>query len=281
MSSLRGAAGPNETNRIISKVPLPIAARSDKGYNEIMDESFLDYLKRVTDEIREIQKNSEAESKARAAESKARMDRFGEWLAKSSAEFDQRIRENNEQMRKSREEFDRDLKKSREEFNQRLREREEEARKSREEFDKSMAEISRNLGGIGNTQGEIAEDLFRRNAQAALNDYGIHIEQVHHNLRATGRREYDIVAVNAEQAVVIEIKTKLKAKDVEKFLQTQLPQFKSAFPEFKDHAVYGGVGALVMSEEQEMELSAMGLFVFTQGEDGIAHVRKPENPIIL
>lgn len=210
-----------------------------------MDESFLDYLKRVTDEIREIQKNS-------AAESKARMDRFDEWLAKSSAEFDQRIRENNEQIRKS-----------------------------REEFNKSMAEVNRNLGGIGNTQGEIAEDLFRRNTKAALNDYGIPIDQVHHNLRATGGREYDIVAVNAKQAVVIEIKTKLKARDVEKFLQTQLPQFKTAFPEFRNYAVYGGMGALVISKEQELELCGLGLFVFTQGEDGITRVRKPENPITL
>ena len=221
-----------------------------------MDESSLDYLKRVTDEIRESQKNS-------TAESKARMDRFDEWLAKSSAEFDQRIRENNAQIRKSREEFDRDI------------------RKSREEFNKSMAEVNRNLGGIGNTQGEIAEDLFRRNTKAALNDYGIPIDQVHHNLRATGGREYDIVAVNANQAVVIEIKTKLKARDVEKFLQTQLPQFKSAFPEFRDYAVYGGMGALVISKEQELELCGLGLFVFTQGEDGIARVRKPANPIIL
>lgn len=221
-----------------------------------MDESSLDYLKRVTDEIRESQKNS-------TAESKARMDRFDEWLAKSSAEFDQRIRENNEQIRKSREEFDRDI------------------RKSREEFNKSMAEVNRNLGGIGNTQGEIAEDLFRRNTKAALNDYGIPIDQVHHNLRATGGREYDIVAVNANQAVVIEIKTKLKARDVEKFLQTQLPQFKSAFPEFRDYAVYGGMGALVLSKEQELELCGLGLFVFTQGEDGITRVRRPENPITL
>ena len=228
-----------------------------------MDDSFLDYLKRVTDEIREIQKNSAEESKARAAESKARMDRFDEWLAKSSAEFDQRIRENNEQIRKSREDFDRDIKKSREEFN------------------KSMAEVNRNLGGIGNTQGEIAEDLFRRNTKAALNNYGIPIDQVHHNLRTTGRREYDIVAVNANQAVVIEIKTKLKAKDVERFLQTQLPQFKSAFPEFRDYAVYGGMGALMISKEQELELCGLGLFVFTQGEDGITRVRKPENPITL
>ena len=89
------------------------------------------------------------------------------------------------------------------------------------------------------------------------------------------------MAVNAKQAVVIEIKTKLKAKDVEKFLQTQLPQFKSAFPEFRNYAVYGGMGALVISKEQELELCGLGLFVFTQGEDGITRVRKPANPITL
>ena len=263
----------HETNFIISKVPFPIVVSPNKEYNGITDNSFLDYLKQVTDEIREIRKNSEAESKAKLT----RMDRFDEWLAKSSAEFDQRIRENNEQIQKSREEFDRDLKKSREEFDQRIRENNEQIRKSREEFNKSMAEVNRNLGGIGNTQGEIAEDLFRRNTQAALNNYGIPIDQVHHNLRATGGREYDIVAVNANQAVVIEIKTKLKARDVEKFLQTQLPQFKSAFPEFRDYAVYGGMGALVISKEQELELCGLGLFVFTQGEDGITRVRKPKN----
>ena len=246
-----------------------------------MDESFLDYLKRMSDEIREIQKNS-------AAESKAKMDRFDEQLAKSRQEFDQRIRENNEQMRKSREAFDRrmrereeEARKSREEFDQRMRENDEQLREFREEFKKSIGEINRNLGGIGNTQGEIAEDLFRRNAKPALNDYGMHIDTVHHSLRATGAREYDIVAVNADQAVVFEIKTKLKAGDIAKFLQTQLPQFKSAFPEFKDYTVYGGVGALVMSKEQEIELSGMGLFVLTQSEDGITRVTGPKEPLIV
>ena len=246
-----------------------------------MDQSFLDYLKRMSDEIREIQKNS-------AAESKAKMDRFDEQLAKSRQEFDQRIRENNEQMRKSREAFDRrmrereeEARKSREEFDQRMRENDEQLREFREEFKKSIGEINRNLGGIGNTQGEIAEDLFRRNAKPALNDYGMHIDTVHHNLRATGAREYDVVAVNADQAVVFEIKTKLKAGDIAKFLQTQLPQFKSAFPEFKDYTVYGGVGALVMSKEQEIELSGMGLFVLTQSEDGITRVTGPKEPLIV
>ena len=246
-----------------------------------MDESFLDYLKRMSDEIREIQKNS-------AAESKAKMDRFDEQLAKSRQEFDQRMREREEEARKSRAEFDQrirenneQMRKSREAFDQRMRENDEQLREFREEFKKSIGEINRNLGGIGNTQGEIAEDLFRRNAKPALNDYGMHIDTVHHSLRATGSREYDIVAVNADQAVVFEIKTKLKAGDIAKFLQTQLPQFKSAFPEFKDYTVYGGVGALVMSKEQEIELSGMGLFVLTQGEDGITRVRGPKEPLIV
>ena len=246
-----------------------------------MDESFLDYLKRMSDEIREIQKNS-------AAESKAKMDRFDEQLAKSRQEFDQRMREREEEARKSREAFDQriredneQMRKSRAEFDQRMRENDEQLRKFREEFKKSIGEVNRNLGGIGNTQGEIAEDLFRRNAKPALNDYGMHIDTVHHSLRATGSREYDIVAVNADQAVVFEIKTKLKAGDIAKFLQTQLPQFKSAFPEFKDYTVYGGVGALVMSKEQEIELSGMGLFVLTQSEDGITRVRGPKEPLIV
>ena len=45
--------------------------------------------------------------------------------------------------------------------------------------------------------------------------------------------------------------------------------------------MYGGIGVLVMSEEPEMELSGTGLFVLTQGKDGITRVRKPKSPIVL
>ena len=52
----------------------------------------------------------------------------------------------------------------------------------------------------------------------------------------------------------------------------------SAFPQYEAYQVYGGIGALVMSREQEAEVAAMGLFVLTQGEDGAARLRKPKNP---
>ena len=217
---------------------------------------------------------------------------FNRRLEASRAEFDQRIREEKEERKKSREKFDRELKASREEFDQRMREEKEERKKSREKFDREleesrkrsereMAELRRAIGGIGNVQGEIAEDLFRRNVQAALKSLGIQIESVRHHIKVAGVGEYDVVAVNGSQVVVFEIKNKLKGHDITRFLETQLTKFKEVFPEFKDHKVYGGIGALVMSEEQEAEAVSKGLFVLTQGEDGIAHIQGPKNPIIL
>ena len=171
-------------------------------------------------------------------------------------------------------EFNRRLKESQDRFDRRLEE-------SRREFDRKMAELQKNIGGIGNIQGEIAEDLFRRNVLAALESLGMHMDSVFHNLKVPGFRQYDVTAVNGTQVVVFEIKNKLRPDDITRFLQTQLPQFKEAFPQFKDHKVYGGVGALVMSREQEAAAAAKGLFVLTQGMDGIAHIQEPKNPIIL
>ena len=149
---------------------------------------------------------------------------------------------------------------------------------SRAEHKRWMKQADKRWGDIANVQGEIAEDLFRRNAAATLHAHGIQVDEVHHHLKGPGTREYDVVAVNGSEAVVFEIKNKLRSDDATKFLGTQLPQFKTAFPQYEAYQVYGGIGALVMSREQEAEVAAMGLFVLTQGEDGTARLRKPKNP---
>ena len=149
---------------------------------------------------------------------------------------------------------------------------------SRAEHKRWMKQADKRWGDIANVQGEIAEDLFRRNAATTLHAHGIQIDEVHHHLKGPGTREYDVVAVNGSEAVVFEIKNKLRSDDATKFLGTQLPQFKTAFPQYEAYQVYGGIGALVMSREQEAEVAAMGLFVLTQGEDGTARLRKPKNP---
>lgn len=259
-------------------------------YNEVMAESFLDYLKRLTDEIYAMQKSSEA----RIDRLTERMDRSREEFDRRSEEFDQRSKEfdrrseefdrRSKEFDRSREEFDRSCK----EFDRRSQERAREAaeadrrfREYREESQRRMDDINQRMGGVNNVQGEIAEDLFRRNIKKALKEFDMDMDEVYHNLKAPGVGEYDVVAVNGSEAVVVEIKNKLKANDIRKFYEIQLPRFKTAFPQFTNYKVYGGLGALVMSDEQETEIAAMGLFVLTQGRDGIARVKKPKIPIIL
>ena len=228
-----------------------------------------------------------------AASFEEKLDRLADQLAHSSEEFDQRLKASEEWLKKSREEFDQRLKaseewlkKSREEFDRRLTEhqrRMDEADKQRAESAKQWAEHQRwmersdkHWGDIANVQGEIAEDLFRRNAATALRSHGIRVDDVYTNLKVPGVREYDIVLVNGREAVVLEIKNKLRSDDITKFVHTQLPQFKTAFPQYERYQVYGGIGALVMSHEQEAAVSEAGLLVLTQGEDGAAHLKKPE-----
>ena len=224
----------------------------------------------------EHQRRMDEADKQRAEADKQRAESDKRW-EKSCAEHQRRMDEADKQ----RVESDKRWEESRAEHQRRMDEADKqraEAAKQWAEHKRWMKQADKRWGDIANVQGEIAEDLFRRNAAATLHAHGIQVDEVHHHLKGPGTREYDVVAVNGSEAVVFEIKNKLRSDDATKFLGTQLPQFKTAFPQYEAYRVYGGIGALVMSREQEAEVAAMGLFVLTQGEDGAAHLRKPKNP---
>ena len=210
-----------------------------------------------------------------AASFEEKLDRLADQLARSSEEFDQRLKASEEWLKTSREEFDRRHTEHQRRMDE-VNKQQAEAAKQWAEHQRWMKQADKRWGDIANVQGEIAEDLFRRNAVTALRSHGIQVDDVYTNLKVPGVREYDIVLVNGREAVVLEIKNKLRSDDITKFLHTQLPQFKTAFPQYERYQVYGGIGALVMSHEQEAAVSEVGLFVLTQGEDGAAHLQKPE-----
>ncbi|MDM8565457.1 hypothetical protein QUF74_07365 [Candidatus Halobeggiatoa sp. HSG11] len=141
--------------------------------------------------------------------------------------------------------------------------------------DKKMAEMVTQLGGIGNIQGDVAEDLFRRNISDLLAQYGIHINQVITNLK-TIKSEYDIVAINENKVIVLEVKNKLTSHHIKHFLKKQLPKFKQEHIAFVKHKIYGAIGSLVISEHLEKQAEKAGLFVLTQNKNGGASiVNKP------
>ena len=154
-------------------------------------------------------------------------------------------------------------------------------RRRMDDLARSLKATNDRLERQGFVQGEIAEDLFRRNLPSLLSGYGITEEQVYRNAHMPGRRQYDLVAVNGSLVFVFEVKNKLRENDIKRFCDLQLPDFKRVFPIYRDHTVYGGIGALVVKDEMQAQAEKRGLFVLTQGENDSAKLHEPKRPWVL
>jgi hypothetical protein len=137
--------------------------------------------------------------------------------------------------------------------------------------------IGEQLGNMGIVQGEIAEDLFYRNTKEVFRKKGFDFQTVKRNLKKKGVKEYDIVAVNSGEVLVIEVKNKLDYRMVDKFIEKRLPQFKKVFPEYRDFKLLGGIGALVVKDEVGRYAEKAGLYVLTQTDDGGAALWNRKN----
>ena len=167
------------------------------------------------------------------------------------------------------------------EWRESLQESIEYGRRRMDDLARSLKATNDRLERQGFVQGEIAEDLFRRNLPSLLSGYGITEEQVYRNAHMPGRRQYDLVAVNGSLVFVFEVKNKLRENDIKRFCELQLPDFKRVFPIYRDHTVYGGIGALVVKDEMQAQAEKRGLFVLTQGENDSAKLHEPKRPRVL
>jgi len=136
------------------------------------------------------------------------------------------------------------------------------------ETSKELRATLKALGDLGLVQGEVAEDLFYRNVKGLFGPRNIHFERIRRNVKVKGRGEYDIVADNKGQVLVIEVKNKLNRRMVDEFMQKKLPRFKILLPEYQGRKILAGIGALVVKDDVGRYAEKAGLFVLTQTSDG-------------
>ncbi len=118
---------------------------------------------------------------------------------------------------------------------------------------KTVEQVTTQLGDMGNIQGDVAEDLFRRNIVPSLAERGIRVDNVGFHVTMPGTAEYDIVAENGKEVVVLEVKNKLSSRHIRRFLNVQPPRFKREFPVDADYKIYGAISSLIVSEALEQE----------------------------
>ena len=157
----------------------------------------------------------------------------------------------------------------------------EEAEKRQQEADRRQKEIDRRLeetrrqmqdtdqrlkktDELFNSQwGKLVESLVEGDLVALLQERGITVESTHP--RVSGRRngehyEFDVLAINGEEVVVVEVKTTLRSEDVTHFLG-KLARFTEYEQVWKGKKIFGAVAYLKTDASVQAYAERQGLFV--------------------
>ena len=111
--------------------------------------------------------------------------------------------------------------------------------------------------------GKLVESLVEGDLIRLLNERGIAVERTQQ--RVSGRKknlnyEFDIIAVNGEEIVVVEVKTTLKSEDIRHFI-SKLDHVREWLPEFHEKKVYGAMAFIHTEENVITHAQNSGLLV--------------------
>ena len=179
-------------------------------------------------------------------------------LCASQKETDEQMKKTDEQMKKT----------------------DEQIKETDKQMKKTDIRIDKIIGDFGNRWGKLGENLIKGSLVQRLNDRGIKVERVITNAK-NGSSEFDIIAINGTETVVVEVKATLDPSDVRKFTES-IKQFKTLWPEFKDKTIYGAMAFLIRANRQADGLAQkQGFFVISATGDVIIQNKKDFQPKIF
>ena len=111
--------------------------------------------------------------------------------------------------------------------------------------------------------GKLMESLIEGDLIKLLKDKNIAVHRVSsriHGIYDNQEYEYDLIAHNGNEIVIVEVKTTLRVKYVNKFVE-DLKKAKERMKEYENFNIYGGVAFLRSEEESAKYAESMGLFV--------------------
>ena len=184
---------------------------------------------------------------------------------------DKQMEKDRKEMQKNREQMEKDRKKNREKMEKNREQMEKDREKDRKALYKAV-------GDLGNSFGQLGENLVRGHLAERLKERGIEVEQVVSNLK-NEKAEFDFVAINGKEIVVVELKSKIGLNDVKKFLSV-IKDFKGMWPRLtKGKKVYGAMAFFVSGRPLAIDRAKKeGFFVISATGDVIIKNKKNFQP---
>jgi len=135
--------------------------------------------------------------------------------------------------------------------------------KQNEEAKQRLAQLEKTVGGIGNNNGDMAEEFFFNAFRKDKIFMGEQYDRIHRGYFSSVdpyRNEFDIVFFNGKNIAIIEVKYKARQENVDiEHLVSRLEHFKKYAKEYKNHNLYLGVAAMSFESGLATKLHKRGI----------------------
>ena len=180
--------------------------------------------------------------------------------------------------RRRREEDQRDWEKRREEDRRDWEKRRE---ADRRDWEKQMSDLSKNLGGIGNSLGDLTESMFINRLWEKFSEIGIPVTRQNERVKFGDRNkrvlaEVDLFIENGECAIAVEIKTKMEIEFVKDHLQ-RIEIVRRYLDERGDkRKILGAIAGGIVPKNVMNYAQKQGLYVVVQNGESVSIADAPQ-----
>ena len=215
--------------------------------------------------LMETRKNSE--------ESNRRMEESNKQLKASIEQSNRRMEESNKEFKASMEESNKEFKASMEESDKRMEQ-------SSQELKKLVADVTKNLGGLGNTLGKLTEALLSSELWKKFVELGYEFSRQSQRYQFVENRrviaEADFWLENGEYAMAVEVKTELTLDDVKMHLE-RMDVIRRYMDSHGDaRKMIGAVAGGIVAANVASFAHRNGFYVVVQSGDAIAVADRPD-----
>jgi len=132
-----------------------------------------------------------------------------------------------------------------------------------------MKELRQEIGGIGKSQGEVAENYFYNAIKRNMQLLHIDLREIERNINKYNKdsgikEEYDLVLTNSNVIVLVEIKYKMRKNYIQKFHDIKIPNFRKLYPEKKDFTILGAIAAFSFDKDCIEQAKEYGFLILTR-----------------
>ena len=136
--------------------------------------------------------------------------------------------------------------------------------------DAKLDRLAEMYGGVGNSQGAVAEEFYFNSLSANPVLGGVRFDWVDKNItrsRAGVTDEFDLLLVNGRTVYVVEVKYKAHENDLRRLLDDKAANFRRLFPEYADREARLVLAAFHVHDELKRAALKQGVTVLQRKGD--------------